>query len=113
MLLRFRVSLGLIHERADAPNAVGLLGTRSDWPSHRPTGQKDELPPLHTTPPDLRGCQSIRWLTSALKQLLQRKRPEARQVPVGTRIAPRPPDRSRRALLTHRAPPSGSGVETV
>jgi hypothetical protein len=25
----------------------------------------------------------------------------------GTRIAPRPPRRSRRALLTHRAPPSG------
>jgi hypothetical protein len=28
-------------------------------------------------------------------------------VAVGTRIAPRPPQRSRRALLTHRAPPSG------
>src|SRR5215470_8778973 len=28
-------------------------------------------------------------------------------VAVGTRIAPRPPRRSRRALLTHRAPPSG------
>ena len=28
-------------------------------------------------------------------------------VAVGTRIAPRPPHRSRRALLTHRAPPSG------
>jgi hypothetical protein len=28
-------------------------------------------------------------------------------VAVGTRIAPRPPPRSRRALLTHRAPPSG------
>jgi len=29
------------------------------------------------------------------------------RVAVGTRIAPRPPHRSRRALLTHRAPPSG------
>src|SRR5215472_7263928 len=28
-------------------------------------------------------------------------------VAVGTRVAPRPPHRSRRALLTHRAPPSG------
>ena|SRR5258708_6044366 len=28
-------------------------------------------------------------------------------VAVGTRITPRPPHRSRRALLTHRAPPSG------
>src|SRR6202043_603886 len=28
-------------------------------------------------------------------------------VAVGTRISPRPPHRSRRALLTHRAPPSG------
>jgi Transposase, Mutator family len=30
-----------------------------------------------------------------------------------TLIAERPPHRSRRALLTHRAPPSGSGVEAV
>jgi hypothetical protein len=34
-------------------------------------------------------------------------------VAVGTRISPRPPHRSRYALLTHRAPPSGSGVEAV
>jgi hypothetical protein len=34
-------------------------------------------------------------------------------VAVGTRIAPRPPPKSRRALLTHRAPPSGSGVEAM
>ncbi len=34
-------------------------------------------------------------------------------VAVGTRIAPRPPHRSRRALLTHRAPPLGFGVEAV
>src|ERR1700731_5297114 len=34
-------------------------------------------------------------------------------VAVGTRISPRPPHRSRRALLTHRAPPSGFGVEAV
>src|SRR5262252_815955 len=34
-------------------------------------------------------------------------------VAVGTRITPRPPHRSRRALLTHRAPPSGFGVEAV
>src|SRR6266436_2671524 len=37
----------------------------------------------------------------------------SRRVAVGTAIADRPPHRSRRALLTHRAPPSGSGVETV
>jgi hypothetical protein len=34
-------------------------------------------------------------------------------VAVGTRISPRPPHRSRRVLLTHRAPPAGSGVEAV
>jgi hypothetical protein len=34
-------------------------------------------------------------------------------VAVGTRISPRPPHRSRRALLTHRAPPLGFGVEAV
>jgi hypothetical protein len=34
-------------------------------------------------------------------------------VAVGTAVAGRPPHRSRRALLTHRAPPTGSGVEAV
>jgi hypothetical protein len=34
-------------------------------------------------------------------------------VAVGTLIAEHPPHRSRRALLTHRAPPSGSGVEAM
>jgi hypothetical protein len=34
-------------------------------------------------------------------------------VAVGTRIAPRLPHRSRRALLTHRAPLSGFGVEAM
>src|SRR5437899_12928520 len=34
-------------------------------------------------------------------------------VTVWTAVASRPPYRSRRALLTHRAPPSGSGVEAV
>src|ERR1700686_5849295 len=44
---------------------------------------------------------------------LRGSNPEPRVVAVGTRISPRPPRRSRRALLTHRAPPSGSGVEAV
>src|SRR6202051_4545764 len=34
-------------------------------------------------------------------------------VAVGTAVTSRPPHRSRRALLTHRAPPSGFGVEAV
>ena len=34
-------------------------------------------------------------------------------VTVGTAVASRPPHGSRHALLTHRALPSGSGVETV
>src|SRR5207247_7359120 len=38
---------------------------------------------------------------------------EQPMVTVGTAVASRPPYRSRRALLTHRAPPSGSGVEAV
>src|SRR5215471_8658246 len=37
----------------------------------------------------------------------------ALRVTVGTAVASRPPYRSRRALLTHRAPPLGSGVEAV
>jgi hypothetical protein len=36
-----------------------------------------------------------------------------REIMLGTRISPRPPHRSRRALLAHRAPPSGFGVEAV
>ena len=36
-----------------------------------------------------------------------------RTVAVGTLIAEHPPHESRRALLTHRAPPSGSGVEAM
>src|SRR6267142_2636266 len=35
------------------------------------------------------------------------KPPRGTMVAVGTRTSPRPPHRSRRALLTHRAPPSG------
>src|SRR5262245_25588636 len=50
---------------------------------------------------------------TVLKQLLRRKVPRVGMVPVGTRLTPRPPARSRRALLTHRAPPSGFGVEAV
>src|SRR3979411_1556930 len=38
---------------------------------------------------------------------------ETSMVTVGAAVASRPPYRSRRALLTHRAPPSGSGVEAV
>ena len=34
-------------------------------------------------------------------------------VAVGTLIAEHPPHRSRRALLTYRAPPSGSGVKAM
>ena len=33
-------------------------------------------------------------------------------IPVGTRVTPRPPDRSERALLTHSAPTSGVGRES-
>src|SRR5262245_21435166 len=45
-----------------------LLGVRGDRPPHRGAAEKcDELTPLHATPPDLRGCQSIRWRTPALK----------------------------------------------
>jgi hypothetical protein len=52
-------------------------------------------------------------------ELGEQARPQAQfqparpMVAVGTRVSPRPPHRSRRALLTHRAPPSGSGVEAV
>src|SRR6516225_876715 len=60
-------------------------------------------------PPDLRGHRStvagnLRRVLAILAYLM---------VTVGTAVASRPPYRSRRALLTHRAPPLGSGVEAV
>ena len=53
---------------------------------------------------DLHGRPQARTLTATI---VQRLVDECPMVAVGTRIAPRPPHRSRRALLTHRAPPSG------
>ena len=44
-------------------------------PDRRAAEKPDGISPPHATPPDLRGRQSIRWLTSALKQLLRRKVP--------------------------------------
>ncbi len=41
------------------------------------------------------------------RHLTARAGPSDGMVAVGTLIAERPPHRSRRALLTHRAPPSG------
>ena len=39
--------------------------------------------------------------------LTNREIVEVPPIPVGTRVTPRPPDRSERALLTHSAPTSG------
>ena len=69
-------------------------------------------------------CGSSRWkrslwvhfrieTTPSPGLILSAKNYELAMVAVGTRISPRPPHRSRRALLTHRAPPSGFGVEAV
>src|SRR5262245_542128 len=46
-----------------------LGGVRcGEQPPDRPAAEKcDELTPPHATPPDLRECQTIRWLTPALK----------------------------------------------
>src|SRR5207253_9463098 len=55
------------------------------------------------------GLREIEWLYSRIVG----RCPAMLMVTVGTAVASRPPYRSRRALLTHRAPPSGSGVEAV
>jgi hypothetical protein len=53
-----------------------LLGVRGDRPPDgRAAEEADEHSPSHASPPKLRGCQSIRWRTLALKQLLHRKVP--------------------------------------
>ncbi len=60
-------------------------------------------------------CRGERSFASALHFVRGRKpaasmrriKAASKMVAVGTRITPRPPHRSRRALLTHRAPPSG------
>src|SRR5262245_41474248 len=49
MRLRFRIRIGLVHERADAPNAVRPLGARCDRPSHRTTHENRKLPPSHAS----------------------------------------------------------------
>src|SRR5262252_7406228 len=68
---------------------------------HGPSSKRQALNPS-------KGCERKRKLViSCLPLYLPRR------VAVGTLIAERPPHRSRRALLTHRAPPSGSGVEAV
>src|SRR6266700_3104306 len=47
------------------------------------------------------------------RRLTARAGPSDGMVAVGTLVAERPPHRSRRALLTHRALPSDGGVEAV
>src|SRR5262249_52364542 len=49
----------------------------------RTTNKRNEFPPPHARPPDLGGRQSIRRLTSVLKQLSQRKSAEAHQSVAG------------------------------
>src|SRR5260370_14383551 len=77
----------------------------------------------HTRRPFQEGCQSRSLAPVAMSRPPQRRPtlerlaicryPAYTMVTVGTAVASRPPYRSRRALLTHRAPPSGSGVEAV
>src|SRR5262245_45518496 len=51
-----------------------LLRAGDDRPPHcRAAEKRDELTPPHSTPSDLRGCQSIRWRTPALKQCCMAK----------------------------------------
>src|SRR5262249_42627369 len=53
---------------------TGLLCTSSERPGRRAAEKCDELAPPHATP-DLRGRQSIRRRTLALRQLLHREVP--------------------------------------
>jgi hypothetical protein len=61
-------------------------------------------------PPRAQFCSSLALCRPPASEEWARawhQRVRGSMVAVGTRISPRPPHRSRRALLTHRAPPSG------
>jgi hypothetical protein len=83
----------------------------------RPLGQRVTTPGVAMTgasaarcTPWSATCGSPRNSSSKPGRLLRHDRSAGSgqlMVAVGTRISPRPPHRSRRALLTHRAPPSG------
>src|SRR5262245_46806648 len=52
--LSFWIALGIRHEGADAPHALGLLGARDAGPGEcrRAAGERDEFPPLHSLSPN-------------------------------------------------------------
>jgi len=60
-------------------------------------------------PPGAQFCSSLALCRPPAREMARawHQRVRGSMVAVGTRISPRPPHRSRRALLTHRAPPSG------
>src|SRR5262245_28645457 len=73
-------------------------------PDRHAAEKSDEISPPHAMPPDLCECQSIRWLTSALKQVLQRKSAEARQSVAGQGLTNHHP--CRRSLRATAPPPA-------
>src|ERR1700722_3989695 len=103
--LSYRIVLTWGPKHADAPHTVARLRAPPERPRKRQAADKaDELPSPHGLP-----CPMF---TTERKQFFDTG-PSDQMVAVGTRIAPRPPPRSRRALLTHRAPPSGFGVKAA
>jgi hypothetical protein len=46
--LSIGITLGGIHQYTDTTHAIGLLGTRHEWPRCRSTEPNDELSPFHS-----------------------------------------------------------------
>jgi hypothetical protein len=46
----FWVTLGILHENADAPHPIRLLRACGKWPRRRAAEKRDELAPLHLPP---------------------------------------------------------------
>jgi hypothetical protein len=66
------IAVGLSHEHADAPYAVGLLRPRHEWPRRRAAEPRDELSPQHQRSP-MAGSTAYRGL-ALTQSFLQRGR---------------------------------------
>src|SRR5262249_53696330 len=52
----FRITPEEVHQRADPPHSVGLLGARHEWPYCRPAEYAKKFAPLHSLMPPCFRC---------------------------------------------------------
>src|SRR5262249_17000487 len=80
---------GGVEQKADPGQlcSTGLLRASSERPGRRAAKKCDELTPPHATPPDLRGCQSIRLSHASTKAFAAAQIAEARDDRLWVRLA--------------------------